>query len=43
MSSEKPSRNEEEDFVKQDAELRERQREQALAAARGLERQSHFM
>jgi Zn-finger nucleic acid-binding protein len=43
MSSEKPSRNEEEYFVKQDAELRERQREQALAAARELERQSHFM
>jgi uncharacterized protein len=43
MSNEKPSRNEEEYFVKRDAELRERQRELALAAAREQERHSHFM
>jgi Zn-finger nucleic acid-binding protein len=43
MSSDKPSRNEEEYFVKQDAELRERQRELARAVVRERERQSHFM
>ena len=43
MSNEKPSRNEEEYFVKRDAELRERQRELALAEARERERQSHYM
>ncbi|HEX3234550.1 MAG TPA: zf-TFIIB domain-containing protein [Gemmatimonadales bacterium] len=43
MSNDKPSRNEEEYFVKKDAELRERERELARAAARELERHSHFM
>ena len=43
MSSEKPSRNEAEYFVKRDAELRERQRELVLAEARERERQSHYM
>jgi Zn-finger nucleic acid-binding protein len=43
MSNEKPSRNEEEYFVKRDAELRERQRELVLAEARERERQTHYM
>ena len=43
MSIEKPSRNEDEYFVRQDAELLRRQREQAEAAARDLERRSHYM
>jgi Zn-finger nucleic acid-binding protein len=43
MSIEKPSRNEDEYFVKQDAELLRQQREKAEAAAREAERRSHFM
>jgi Zn-finger nucleic acid-binding protein len=39
----KPSRNEDEYFVKQDAELIKRQRELADRAARETERKSHFM
>jgi Zn-finger nucleic acid-binding protein len=43
MSTEKPSRNEDEYFVKQDAELLRKQREQTESAAREAERKSHFM
>jgi uncharacterized protein len=43
MTIEKPSRNEGEYFVKQDAELLRRQRAAAEAAARDAERKSHFM
>jgi uncharacterized protein len=43
MTTEKPSRNEDEYFVKQDAELLRKQREAAEAAARDAERKSHFM
>jgi len=43
MTTEKPSRNEDEYFVKQDAELIRKQREQADAAARDAERKSHYM
>jgi Zn-finger nucleic acid-binding protein len=43
MTTDKPSRNEDEYFVKQDAELLRRQRELADAAARDAERKSHYM
>jgi hypothetical protein len=43
MTTDKPSRNEDEYFVKQDAELLRKQREQAEAAARDAERKTHFM
>jgi Zn-finger nucleic acid-binding protein len=44
MSTEKkPSRNEDEYFVKQDAELIRQQRERAEAAALESERRSHYM
>lgn len=43
MSTDKPSRNEDEYFVKQDAELLRRQRAAADAAAREAERKSHLM
>lgn len=43
MTTDKPSRNEDEYFVKQDAELLRQQRSQAEDAARQIERQSHFM
>lgn len=43
MTTEKPSRNEDEYFVKQDAELLRKQREMAETAAREAERKSHFM
>lgn len=43
MTTEKPSRNEDEYFVKQDAELIRKQREEADAAAREAERKSHYM
>ena len=43
MSTDKPSRNEDEYFVKHDAELLRRQRAAAEAAAREAERKSHFM
>jgi Zn-finger nucleic acid-binding protein len=43
MTIEKPSRNEDEYFVKQDAELLRRQRAAAEAAAVEAERKSHFM
>lgn len=43
MTTEKPSRNEDEYFVKQDAELIRKQREQAESAAREAERKSHYM
>lgn len=43
MTTDKPSRNEDEYFVKQDAELLRQQRERAETAAREAERKSHFM
>ena len=43
MSTDKPSRNVDEYFVKQDAELLRRQRAQAEAAARDAERKTHYM
>ena len=43
MTNEKPSRNEDEYFVKQDAELLRKQRDLADAAALELERKSHYM
>ena len=43
MSTEKPSRNEDEYFVKQDAELIKRQRELAQSAAIESERKTHYM
>ena len=43
MSTDKPSRNEDEYFVKQDAELIKRQRELAEAAAIERERKTHYM
>jgi hypothetical protein len=41
--TDKPSRNEDEYFVKQDAELLRRRRAAEEAAAREAERQSHYM
>ena len=43
MTTDKPSRNEDEYFVKQDAELMQPQRAEAEAAAREAERKSHYM
>jgi uncharacterized protein len=43
MSTDKPSRNEDEYFVKQEAELIQRQRQLAESAAREAERKSHYM
>jgi uncharacterized protein len=43
MTTDKPSRNEDEYFVKQDAELLRKQRAQAEAALRDAERKSHYM
>jgi Zn-finger nucleic acid-binding protein len=43
MTTDKPSRNEDEYFVKQAAELIRTQRAQAEAALRDAERKSHFM
>ncbi|MEO7984908.1 MAG: zf-TFIIB domain-containing protein [Gemmatimonadales bacterium] len=43
MTTDKPSRNEDEYFVKQDAELLKRQRELAESAALEGERRSHYM
>jgi uncharacterized protein len=43
MKSDKPSRNEEEYFAREDAELVRRERERAHAAATAAERASHYM
>jgi uncharacterized protein len=43
MTTDKPSRNEDEYFVKQDAEKLQTQRAQAEAALRDAERKSHYM
>ena len=43
MSTEKPSRNEDEYFAREDAELLRKQRERAHASAVEVERKSHFM
>jgi uncharacterized protein len=43
MSTDKPSKNEDEYFVLRDAELLKKQREAAEAAAREAERKSHYM
>ncbi len=43
MSSDKPSRNEDEYFAKHNAELLKQQRATASAEADAAERQSHFM
>lgn len=43
MTTDKPSRNEDEYFVKQDAELLRKQRAQAEAAAQETERKTHYM
>ena len=43
MEEKKPSRNEDEYFVKQDAELLRKQRLQAESAAREAERKTHYM
>ena len=43
MSTDKPSRNEDEYFVKQDAELLRKQRAQTEAAATDAERKTHYM
>jgi hypothetical protein len=43
MTQEKPSRNEEEYFAKQEAEKLEKRRAEAAAAARAEERHSHYM
>jgi uncharacterized protein len=43
MTTDKPSRNEDEYFVKQDAELLRKQRADAEAAAREAERRTHYM
>ena len=43
MTTDKPSRNEDEYFVKQDAELLRKQRAQADAAALEAERKTHYM
>ena len=41
--TDKPSKNEDEYFVKQDAELLQKKRAQLDAATRAAERKSHFM
>jgi Zn-finger nucleic acid-binding protein len=43
MKSDKPSRNEDEYFAREDAELMRKQRERAHAAAVEAERKSHYM
>jgi len=43
MKSDKPSRNEDEYFAREDAELLRKQRERAHAASVEAERRSHFM
>ena len=43
MTTDKPSRNEDEYFVKQEAELIRKQRAQAEASALDAERKTHFM
>jgi Zn-finger nucleic acid-binding protein len=43
MSTEKPSRNEDEYFAQQNAELLRKQRELAESAAREAERKSHYL
>ena len=43
MSIEKPSRNEDEYFAQQNAELLRKQREKMEAAAKEAERKSHYM
>jgi uncharacterized protein len=43
MKPEKPSRNEDEYFAREDAELLRKQRERASAASMEEERKSHFM
>jgi len=43
MKPEKPSRNEDEYFAREDAELLRKQRERATAASQEAERKSHFM
>jgi uncharacterized protein len=43
MKPEKPSRNEDEYFAREEAELLRKQREQAQAAAEEAERRSHFL
>jgi uncharacterized protein len=43
MKSDKPSRNEEEYFAREDAELMRRERERTNAAATAAERKSHYM
>ena len=43
MKSEKPSRNEDEYFAREDAELLRKQRERAHAAAVEAERKTHYM
>jgi uncharacterized protein len=43
MKPEKPSRNEDEYFAREDAELLRQQRERASAASMEAERKSHYM
>jgi len=43
MKSDKPSRNEEEYFAREDAELMRRERERTQAAAIAAERKSHYL
>jgi uncharacterized protein len=43
MKSDKPSRNEDEYFAREDAELMRKQRERAHAAAVEAERKTHYM
>ena len=43
MKQEKPSRNEDEYFAREDAELLRKQRERAHAAATEAERKSHYL
>ena len=43
MTIEKPSRNEDEYFAQQNAELLKKHRDQAAAAAQAAERKSHYM
>jgi Zn-finger nucleic acid-binding protein len=43
MKPEKPSRNEDEYFAREDAELLRKQRERALAAGLEAERKTHYM
>jgi Zn-finger nucleic acid-binding protein len=43
MKSDKPSRNEDEYFAREDADLLQRQRTRAQAAAADAERKSHYM